>query len=403
MCSLSIYKSPTSEINVHVSTHQSNKYMKLKLKTFALASAATVAITGMVIAQEAAPAKEAPKPAEAAEVLGVGSAAPALEGVTWVQGEEVKGMDEKGKLYIVECWATWCGPCVQIIPHMNELHKKYAEKGLVIVGMNVWEEGIDKSKDFVKKQGEGMSYRVAYSGGKESKFTSSWLEASNTTGIPTAFAVRDGKIIFKGHPGGLTEETIESMMAADFNAEEFAKKQAEQEAKGKAFNEKIQALFKGQDWKAIKELAMTDDFVKGKKDGAMIIGQANQQLGDWDGQTALLKDIVDGKYGSDSKPTQILGYGFAIAEESDKVKAFAAQLEPHYATDKTPADNDYFGRVAYARLLFFVGKNDDAVKQLEGVKAAVSKMEGQQGVAEFVAKLDENIKSIKEGKFPPFQ
>lgn len=383
------------------------KFMKLKLKTFALASAATVAITGMAIAQEAAqeaPAQEAPaKEAPAAEVLGVGSVAPALEGVTWVQGEEVKSMDEKGKLYIVECWASWCGPCVAVIPHMNELHKKYGEKGLVIVGMNVWEEGLEVTQKFVKEKGDGMSYRVAYSGGKASKFTTSWLEASKTTGIPTAFAVRDGKIIFKGHPGGLSEKIIESMLAPDFNADEFAKMQAEEEAKGKAFNEKIQALFQAQDWKGIKELAMTDDFVKGKKDGAMIIGQANQQLGDWDAQTALLKDIVDGKYGSDSKPTQILGYGFATAEESDKVKALAVLLEPHYATEKSPADNDYFGRVAHARVLFFVGKKDDAVKQLEGVKAAVSKMEGQRGVAEFVAKLDENIKSIKDGKFPPFQ
>lgn len=381
--------------------------MKLKLKTFALASAATVAITGMAHAQEAAqeaPAQEAPaKPAAAADVLGVGSAAPALEGVTWVQGEEVKSMDEKGKLYIVECWATWCGPCVAIIPHMNELHKKYADKGLVIVGMNVWEEGIEKSKEFVKKQGEGMSYRVAYSGGKASKFTTNWLEASKTTGIPTAFVVREGKIIFKGHPSGLSEKTIELMMAADFNADDFAKKQAEEQAKAKAFSEKIQGLFQTQDWKAIKELAMTDDFIKGKKDAASIIGQANQALGDWDAQTLHLKEIVDDKFGSDTKVTEILGYGFAIAEENDKVKALAAKLEPHYATDKTPADNDYFGRVAHARVLFFVGKNDDAVKQLEGVKTAVGKMEGQQGVAEFVAKLDESIKGIKDGKFPPFQ
>jgi len=77
-------------------------------------------------------------------------------------------------------------------------------------------------------------------------------------------------------------------------------------------------------------------------------------------------------------------------------------LEPLYATE-IPDAKDYFGRVAHARVLFLVGKNDDAVKQLEGVKAAVNKMEGQRGVAEFVAKLDESIAAIKDGKFPPFK
>ncbi|MGJ8655598.1 MAG: TlpA family protein disulfide reductase [Akkermansiaceae bacterium] len=379
--------------------------MKLKLKTLAIASAATVAITGTAQAYQgaAAPEQAAAAAAAAVEILGVGSVAPALEGVTWIQGDEVKSMDEKGKLYIVECWATWCGPCVAIIPHMNDLHKKYADKGLVIVGMNVWEEGVEKSEDFVKAQGDGMSYRVAYSGGKESKFTTSWLEASQTNGIPQAFAVRDGKIIYKGHPGGLSEKTIEKMMEENFNAEEFAKQQAEEQAKSQAFSKKIQELFQAQDWAGIKELAMTDEFVKGKRDAAGLIAQANEQLGDWDEQSAHLKDIVDGKYGSDTKATQILGYGFATVVVDDKVKALAAQLEPLYATEGGPADKDYYARVAHSRVLFLVGKTDEAVKQLESVKTAISDMKDQPGAAEFIAKLDESIAGIKDGKFAPFQ
>lgn len=385
--------------------------LKTKFKTIAIAASASVGMTVAVQAfqekkEEVAPAKNEAAPAEAAaemKLLGVGSMAPALEGITWVQGEEVKTMDEKGKLYIVECWATWCGPCIQIIPHMNDLHKKYADKGLVIVGMNVWEEGIEVSQKFVKEQGDNMSYRVAYSGGKDSKFTKSWLEASQTNGIPTAFVVRDGKIIFKGHPGAISEKTIETMMAEDFNAENFAKEQAVEEAKSKAFSDKVRGLFQAQDWAGIKELAMTDEFVKGKQDAAGLIGQANQELGDWDGQELLLKEIIDGKYGSKTKATQILGYGFATAKTNDKMKALAVKLEPLYTGDQIPADKDFFGRVAYSRVLFLADKSDAAIKQLEGVKTEVNKMEGQQGVAEFVAKLDESIAAIKDGKFPPFQ
>jgi len=391
--------------------------MKFKLKlnkaslkqTLAIASAATVTVTGLAPAQEAVTPAVPAKPAAtepavaAAEILGVGSVAPALTGVTWIQGDEVKSMDENGKLYIVECWATWCGPCIAIIPHMNELHNKYADKGLVIMGMNVWEDGIEKAQNFVKKQGEEMSYRVAFSGGKKSPFTTAWLEASNTKGIPIAFAVRDGEIIYKGHPGGLSDTTIELMMAEDFNADAFAKEQTEKAAAGKAFSVKLNELYQAQDWAGIKALASTDKFVKGKPWAADLIGKANQQLDDWDAQTAHLKDIVDGKYGTDAKATQILGSGFVTVEASDEVKALAAKLEPLYITEKAPDKKDFFGRVAHARILFFVGKNEEAVKQLEGVKAIVSEKEGQRGVAEFVAKLDESIAGIKAGEFPPFK
>ena len=381
--------------------------MKLKFKSLALASVATIALTGSAQAFQAAEDKkvaEDPVAKETAmELLGVGSVAPALEGVTWVQGDEIKSLNETGKLYIVECWATWCGPCVAIIPHMNELHKKYSDKGLVIVGMNVWEEGIEKAQEFVKKQGDGMSYHVAYSGGKESQFTKSWLEASQTNGIPQAFVVRDGKIIFKGHPASLSEATIEEMMSADFNADEFAKKQVAEQERSKAFSEKIQGLFRAQDWVGIKELAMTDEFIKGKKDAAGLIGQANQELNDWEAQAQHLKDIVAGKYGAETKATRILGYGFATVEMNDQSKALAAELEPLYVSEGGVKERDFFGRVAYSRVLFFVGKDNEAVKEIEAVRAAVNEMQGQRGVAEFIAKLDESIMKIKEGTFPPLR
>jgi len=263
------------------------------MKSLALTLITSVSIIGAANAQDVAEKTMEDKPAveqkEMAKLLGVGSDAPGLEGVTWVQGDEIKNLNEKGKVYVVECWASWCGPCIAVIPHMNDLHKKYAEKGLVVVGMNVFEEGLENTKAFVKSQGEGMSYRVAYPGDKGNKFELEWLEASNTQGIPQAFVVKDGKIIYLGHPGGLSEESIEEMLKDDFNAEEYAKKQqAEQEALA-AFSEKLRPLFQAQDWAGIKKLAMTDEYIKGKPDGAGLISQANQQLGDWDAQTALLK------------------------------------------------------------------------------------------------------------------
>jgi len=381
--------------------------MNSQIKSLALTLVTSVGIMGAVNAQEKEMAEKpmnekVAEQKEMAKLLGVGSDAPALEGVTWVQGEEVKDLNEKGKLYIIECWASWCGPCVAVIPHMNELHKKYAEQGLVLIGMNVWEEGLEKTQAFVKKQGEGMTYRVAYSGEKGSKFESAWLEASNTQGIPQAFVVKDGKIIYSGHPGGLNEKTIEEMLKEGFNADEYAKKQESEKVAMQAFSEKIQALFQAEDWAAIKKLAMTDEYIKGKSDAAGIISHANQQLGDWDAQSAHLKEVVAGNFGEDAKATVLIGYSLIGAEIDDKVIAIAKEIEQLYATEGEPEKEDYPGRVAQSRVFFMVGKTAEAKEILQGLVKELSEFADDPGAADFSKKLNETIKSIDEGKYPPF-
>src|SRR6478735_3785423 len=108
----------------------------------------------------AALAQEAAKPA-----LKEGSEIPIgpVTSAKWIQGEPLKQF-EPGKVYLFECWATWCGPCVAAIPHINALHQKYASKGLCVYGMNVFEDGEAKVAEFVKAKGQGMSYPVVYTG-----------------------------------------------------------------------------------------------------------------------------------------------------------------------------------------------------------------------------------------------
>ena len=141
--------------------------------------------------------------------LKVGDNAPATRPESMLKGEPVRDF-QRGEVYVFECWASWCGPCVASIPHLDGLHRKMSRRGVVIVGVNVWEaergaDAAERARKFVAEQGEKMSYRVAI-GGK--KFVADWLEAAGVNGIPHAFIVADGKIAWTGHPAEISEELL---------------------------------------------------------------------------------------------------------------------------------------------------------------------------------------------------
>jgi thiol-disulfide isomerase/thioredoxin len=74
-----------------------------------------------------------------------------------VEGDDVTLQSFKGKVIVLDFWATWCGPCKVEIPHFIEFQKKYGPKGLQIVGVSV-DDTVDKLVPFVKEM--GMNYPV---------------------------------------------------------------------------------------------------------------------------------------------------------------------------------------------------------------------------------------------------
>src|SRR6185295_15441307 len=94
-----------------------------------------------------------------------GKPMPSLDLSNWINGE-VKPEDMKGKVVIVDFYATWCGPCMQAIPHNNELLKKYKAKGLVIVGVCTSNRGQEKMETNAKEK--KIEYPIARDPGQKS-------------------------------------------------------------------------------------------------------------------------------------------------------------------------------------------------------------------------------------------
>lgn len=142
--------------------------------------------------------------------LKLGDPAPAIGFTDWIKGEPVDLAKGVGKhAYLIEFWATWCGPCIESIPHLTELQNKYRKDGLIVIGATGPGKGetASKVKRFVSTRGSAMDYTIGFDGSGNTH--TKYMGAAGVSGIPYAFVIdRTGAIVWHGHPGDPEIDTI---------------------------------------------------------------------------------------------------------------------------------------------------------------------------------------------------
>lgn len=152
-----------------------------------------------------------------AETRGVeiGNPAPKWAIRDWIQGSPVD-WEKPGdtNLYVLEFWATWCGPCRVTMPHLNAIQQRYQNQGVVVLGLSAEEPEVVRT--YLKQAVTNVSYRIALDAAGAT--TERYFQAFSVSGIPHAFVIgRGGKVLWEGHPMMGLEETLQQLLDGSYD------------------------------------------------------------------------------------------------------------------------------------------------------------------------------------------
>ena len=126
-----------------------------------------------------------------------------------IQGKSVNLSDYKGKVILLDFWATWCPPCRKEIPGFIELYNTYKSRGLVVLGVSM--DDADDVLDVKRYAAQiKMNYPILLGFGREDDLKPAFGELP----LPTSFVIaRDGRICAR-HDGLTAKEQVEREIAA---------------------------------------------------------------------------------------------------------------------------------------------------------------------------------------------
>ncbi len=197
----------------------------MKIRTALIATAMMLGVTSAgLLAQE---------DGQETQLLTIGSVAPALDVEHWVQDGEGNFPHttkfEDGNVYLVEFWATWCGPCIASMPHISEIQQQYADQGFQVISVS--REDLETVETFLERDVRGedeMTYRdltktYCLTTDPDGSVHADYMKAAGQNGIPTAFLVgKSGHVEWIGHPMDKMDSVIEQVLNDEWDREAFA-------------------------------------------------------------------------------------------------------------------------------------------------------------------------------------
>ncbi len=340
-----------------------------------------------------------------AQNLGIGDPAPKLDVKSFVKGEAVSEF-EPGKNYVVEFWATWCGPCKTSIPHLSELQKKNPD--VSFIGVSVWEQDQEKVKPFVEEMGDKMAYRVAVDlvaekeKGNQGAMAKTWMTAAGQNGIPAAFIVnKEGKIAWIGHPMSM-DKPLEKVVAGNWDlktAREEQRKAAEEQTRFMKVQSKLVTALRSGDPK--KLVTVVDEVISEVPSVELMVGPmkltALIKLDEQDKALEYAKKL--GKSDLGKQAQGLNGLAWAIVDPNAGIKPSAKLIEFAVETarhaDEMAESKDAGIADTLAKAYFDSG---DAAKAVESQERAVRLAKGtafENQIDDLKDRLEKYKKAVK--------
>ncbi|MBL8810458.1 MAG: redoxin domain-containing protein [Planctomycetaceae bacterium] len=347
--------------------------MKFSFRNVSFVAAFSLACTtalSMSFADEKKEEEEGP-------ALTIGSPAPALDVEHWVSDGHGKFKPvtkfEKGKVYVVEFWATWCGPCVASMPHLAETQEKYADKGVQIVSIS--DEDLETVEGFLKRPLPGQEEEASDEEKKDEKaeekkdaeektygtltsayclttdpdrsVAADYMEAAGQNGIPTCFIVgKSSQIEWIGHPMAM-DDPLSKVVGDKWDREAYLAEFKKQQDRDALMGKISRLMRQGKSDDALTMIAESRKKYEGDAETLQFLGQIELQIlvtpaiqkiqqGEAEEGLKALDEIAK-KVPAESRG-RIVGLQFRVMMSLDKTDDAAKLLQTLVADKTTTSD-----------------------------------------------------------------